>query len=492
MKRLFSMRQALEDKNLFASILDGDSWMAHRVLLIASQGEALTPAEREVFRRLTCREREPDEPVHELWEIVGRRGGKTRACAVASSYFAALCDFTDVLAPGERGVIPIMAATQVQARKALSYLSGIFDPRTGPPLLRKLRTGETADSISLSTRVDIEVRPASWRTIRGITAVAAIADEVAYWRSDYSANPDKEILDAVRPALATTGGPLIVISSPYARKGEVFDAFQRHYGPEGDPTVLVAKAASRVMNPSLSERFVARQYERDPAAASAEFGAEFRSDVEAFVTLEAVQACLLDGCLQERSPSPGTRYTAFVDPSGGGADSMTLAISHRDGDIIVLDAVREEYPGANPDAVVERFCALLKTYGIRSVTGDRYAGSWVPERFRQHGVTYVASELSKSDIYRDFLPVLNSQRVRLLNVAKLEKQLVSLERRTSRGTGRDIIDHPQMKGAHDDVANAVAGAVIHAESASKPLIVTAAQAAAFRVPRHGRHAPIPY
>lgn len=204
---------------------------------------------------------------------------------------------------------------------------------------------------------------------------------------------------------------------------------------------------------------------------------------------------MLDGSLQERAPSSGTRYTAFVDPSGGGADSMTLAIAHRDGDVIVLDVVREEYPGTNPDAVVERFCGLLKSYGIRSVTGDRYAGSWVPERFKQHGVSYVASERSKTDIYRDFLPVLNSQRVRLLNVPKLEKQLVSLERRTSRGTGRDTIDHPQMKGAHDDVANAVAGAIVNAESASKPLIITAEMLAWSRQkgpPRTGRYAPSRY
>src|SRR4051794_19786408 len=108
MKRLFTMRQALEDQNLFAKIFAGDSWAHWRALLIASQGEPLKPAERDLFRQITGREREPDEPVHELWTIVGRRGGKTRACAVAASYFAALCDFRDVLAPGERGVIPIM------------------------------------------------------------------------------------------------------------------------------------------------------------------------------------------------------------------------------------------------------------------------------------------------------------------------------------------------------------------------------------------------
>jgi hypothetical protein len=46
--------------------------------------------------------------------------------------------------------------------------------------------------------------------------------------------------------------------------------------------------------------------------------------------------------------------------------------------------------------------------------------------------------------------------VDLLEDARLFAQIVGLERRTARG-GRDSIDH--APGAHDDVANAVAGVV---------------------------------
>ena len=64
-----------------------------------------------------------------------------------------------------------------------------------------------------------------------VTVVAIVADEVAFWRSEYSLNPDKEILDAARPSLATTGGPLIAISSPYGKRGELWNAFRRDFGP---------------------------------------------------------------------------------------------------------------------------------------------------------------------------------------------------------------------------------------------------------------------
>ncbi|MBO0906534.1 hypothetical protein [Jiella sonneratiae] len=317
-------------------------------------------------------------------------------------------------------------------------------------------TNKTAETISLSTGVDLEVRSASYRTARGITAVAAIGDEAAFWRSDNSANPDTEILNAIRPALATTGGPLIVISSPYARRGEVYTTWKRHYGPAGDPLILVAQAPSRILNPSLPQKVVDRALERDEASARAEYLAEFRSDIEAFVTREVVEACVANGVF-ERRYAGDVEYSAFVDPSGGSADSMTLAIGHSRDGTAVVDAIRERKPPFSPEAVVADFCNLLKAYGIRTVTGDRYGGEWCREPFRKHGIEYRLADKPRSDLYRDMLPLLNSGKVDLLDNDRLVTQIVNLERRVARG-GRESIDHPP--GGHDDIANAVAGVLV--------------------------------
>jgi hypothetical protein len=90
-----------------------------------------------------------------------------------------------------------------------------------PAVRHRIDAPFTADTISLKNRVDIQIRAASHRTIRGITAIAAIAEECSFWQSDESNNPDFEILHAVRPALATTGGMLFAIGSPHARRGEM-------------------------------------------------------------------------------------------------------------------------------------------------------------------------------------------------------------------------------------------------------------------------------
>jgi hypothetical protein len=153
---------------------------------------------------------------------------------------------------------------------------------------------------------------------------------------------------------------------------------------------------------------------------------------------------------------PGVTHSAFVDPSGGSADGMTLAIGHQEDDVAVLDAIRERRPPFSPEDVVLEFAELLKAYGVTQVQGDRYSGEWTRERFNHHGIRYELAEKPKSDLYRDLLPAINSRKVDLLEDARLIAQIVGLERRTARG-GKDSIDH--APGAHDDLANSVAGVV---------------------------------
>ena len=208
------------------------------------------------------------------------------------------------------------------------------------------------------------------------------------------------------------------------------------------------------MNPTIDPRIIADAYDRDPAWAAAEFGAEFRSDLETFVRREVVEACVMEG-VHELPPAYNTHYNAFVDPSGGSADSMTLGIAHRAGNKAVLDVLREVRPPFSPESVVEEFAAVCKAYRVSRVTGDRYGGEWPREQFQKRQITYVLAEQSKSELYSAFLPLLNSHRVELLDHSLAINQLCSLERRTGRGTGRDIIDHPPK--AHDDLANSLAG-----------------------------------
>jgi hypothetical protein len=444
-----SLRKALADLRLLGA-LSGESWQPWRALLIGAMGEELTDGEREIFRKLTGREHEPGQRIEELICVIGRRGGKSRAMATLACYLAGLCDHN--LAPGERGVALLVAPDQRQAKIALDYATAAFE---GSPILRQLIANRTQDELELTNGIAIEVRAASFRRLRGPTYVAVIADEAAFWIADeWSSNPDVEILNAVRPGLATTRGPLIIASSPYARRGVLFECFKRYYGADGDPLILVAKGTSRELNPGLPQTVVDRALERDRMSAAAEYLAEFRADIEGYVRFEVVQACL--GDYFEAAPASGCHYSCFVDPSGGSADSFTLAIAHKDSDKrVVVDAVREVRPPFSPENVIMDCAALCKQYRVTRVTGDRYAGEFPRELFRKYGgIGYKLTTKTKSDLFRDLLPLLNSGRVVLPKSERLVNQLCGLERRVSRA-GKDSIDHGL--GGHDDLANAVAG-----------------------------------
>jgi hypothetical protein len=465
MKPRFTMRRALDDPLLLGSVLAGDSWNTWRTMLIATMGEQLTDDERAIFARFTGREREPGAPIEEGAFIIGRRGGKDRAISVLVTYLASCCSYDDVLSRGEKGLVLCLSADQRQGRITLDHIAANFEQS---PILAQLVTSRTTDAIELSNKVIVEVRAASYRRLRGITAVAIVASEIAFWHDDEtSSNPAEEILAAVRPALSTTGGPLLMISTPYRKAGTLWDIYDRHYGANGSPSILVAKGTTTDFNPTFPQAVIDRAIERDAALNSAEYLVEWRSDLEAYVSREVVRSCV-DDDIFERAPEDHARYFGFVDPAGGsGTDSMTLAIAHRQQDnIIVLDCLREWRPPFNPVDIVSEAVQVCQNYRVGRLYGDRFAGEWCRLPFREAGVGYEISAQSKTDLYINSLPLLNAGRVRLLDHQRLIGQLISLERTTTRGTGRDVVDHP--RGAHDDVANAAVGVISRAKHGGYP------------------------
>lgn len=191
----------------------------------------------------------------------------------------------------------------------------------------------------------------------------------------------------------------------------------------------------------------------DPASARAEWLAEFRGDISTFLDAEIVAGCTRSKPL-EIPPSQSFRYSAFVDPSGGGADEFSLAIGHKEQETVVVDCLRGRR--GSPAVVVAEYADVLRRYGVGEVSGDKYAGAWPGDEFRRHGIRYHASSKDRSGLYMELLAALNSERVQLPPDAKLARQLAALERRTG-PSGKDSIDHPP--NGHDDLANAAAGLV---------------------------------
>ena len=369
MNKLVTMREALRDRHLLGDALPGDSWSAWRTLLIAAAGEALTDDERQTFKALTGRDREPGAMIETLLVVAGRRSGKTKAMAVLSIYLATLCDWSGDLSLGERGLALFMAPTERQAGVAHRYAEAIVDH---VPLLQGLIENRTANALALKRSIDLETQPASWRFSRGFTSVSIALDECAFlYCSDEAANSDTELLIVLRPSLSTTNGPMLLTSSPSNMEGVVYRLWKRHHGAQGDPRCLVVQADSRTLNPCLRADVVSRAYEEDAVAAEAEFGGQFRQPVTAYLDRAMVEKAIDTG-VTGRTKLPGVQYRAHVDVAGGtGSDSFCAAIGHnmRDAgrDIVVVDALFEARPPFDPDIVTAQAATLLRQWAVSDV-----------------------------------------------------------------------------------------------------------------------------
>lgn len=438
---------------------NNDKWWAWHVFVKVMFGQVLAPAELEFYQTCTGLDASTG-PHREAWLPVGRRGGKSATLAMIAVYIACCHDWSKYLLPGQFGYVNLLSDSRAHAGEIMNYIKGVFaHPKLAPLVLRPL--GET---IELQGMVRIQVVTASISAVRSYTAVAALLDEIAFWKPDEeSANPDAEILRALRPSMATIPGSILLCaSSRYARKGVLWDAYRDYYAkPEGP---LVWSASTVMMHPAIDREYLEGERLRDPVAFPSEYELEWRAGLAEFISRERVEALVVPDRF-ELPYVPGIRYFGFVDASGGsGEDSMTLGIAHRDPKTGkgILDALRERVPRPHfdPEQVVAHdHVPLLKQYRVQSVTGDRYAANWCSSQYRKRGIGYNESEMTASDYYRESLPLLNGGRVELLDDKKLIGQICNLERTVSK-LGKDTITHPPRQ--HDDLANVGLAALVMA------------------------------
>jgi len=287
--------EAIEDPRFFRPLFrDISTWRGWIVFLKSVFGIPISDAvELGVYESCTGLSSPKNIRAREVYCIAGRRSGKSWISSIIAVYLACFKDWRPFLSPGERGMIFVVACDKLQSSVIKQYISGILHSNRG---FEKMIIGETAERIDLINNITIMVKTASYRSIRGFTLLCAILEELAFWRSDEtSSNPDREILSAVRPALATIPDSLLIgISTPYARSGVLWDQFRSHFG-NADAPYLIWRAPTRAMNPTISQEQIDEALHEDVVAARAEWQAEFREDLESYLSVEMIERAVIPG-----------------------------------------------------------------------------------------------------------------------------------------------------------------------------------------------------
>lgn len=458
MKAPITFLDALNDPRLLGTWTKGMDLSAWRVFHAALDGLEQDPASKGLFMRCTGRLNFPSARAVEAYAAVGRRGGKSANAALRAVYECAIrTTWQQYLAPGQVAIFPIISVDRQAAQEIFRYVSGILH---STPLLRGMIESEEKEQIVLKNRSAIQVRVASFRSVRGPSYVGGILDEMAFMRDvETSANPCAEIVAALTPGILP-GGLLLGISSVYGCAGYLWQMSQRHFGQDGD--VLFWRAPTMVMNPTFSREKIERERLKDPAKARREYDSIESEDIMALYSPDAVDAALVER--GDLPYVPGVKYFAFCDPSGGRRDSAALAIAHLEkGGRVIVDAAVERKSPHVPQKVTAEFCEILKAYHLERVTGDRFGGEWPVQQYKAEGIRYELSDRTASELYLAALPLFSGSRLELPKSDRLRGQLVSLLRRTSSG-GRDQVIAGQSDSSHSDLANAVIGASVLASA----------------------------
>jgi hypothetical protein len=448
--RGFDISQALNDPLLLGAALgDIASWKVWLAVLRAAFGLSLDRDQKVIFSSVADGRPPPPVRVAELWCVAGRRSGKSRMAAAIAVYLA-LFGKHKTLARGEIGYVLCLGQTRDQASLVLNYALAFLQ---ASPILKQEIVSTTQDEIRLRRNITIAIHTNSFRSVRGRTLLAVVADEIAYWAADDSANPDVEVYRSVHPSLLASGGMLVAISSPYRKTGLLYQRHRDFYGSDSRE-VLVVQGPSLRFNPTLTAERIDRALRTDPEGNRAEWEASFRTDLAQFLADELIDQAVDHSRPLELPPRRGVKYAGFVDASAGRHGAFTLCVAHREHDRIISDVLRGAKPPFDPQHIVKDFSQLAQDYGLKQVSGDNFSGDWVVSAFAECGLKYVRAAQPKSQLYLECLPLFTRGLIAIPNLPPLLRELRLLERQTHR-SGRDTID--AGKHGTDDYANALCG-----------------------------------
>ena len=462
-----SLTDAMRDPALFGPVFASPSFWPWFVIAKLIDGLPLDQRETDLFRQCTGRTQIPNRRVRRLLALVGRRGGKDRFFSAVAIWRAALAqDWSKIMSIGEQAVVLLLGRDRRQAAILRRYCEGLLRE----PLLAQEVTRSTGEAIEFRNGASLEIATNDASLVRGRSAIAVLGSETCYWKTDETASSsDEEVVSAAEPSMAMIpdGGLLLLGSSVYRKRGYMFRKYKELHGNNAADDICWL-APSATMNPLLPVNVVEKALADDPARARAEYFSEWREDVVDFIPLDVIEDAT-DWRIRERPPQPSLKHVAFTDAAGGtGQDSFSLCIAHRDGDALFVDVIRERKPRFVPAAVVAEYVELLRSYGIREVSGDKFAGGFHADEWKRNGILYKPSERTTSENFLAALPLLLSGRARLLDNETLRRQLAGLERRVS-VMGRESVTHGTEASAHDDVAAAACGALVLASKRKQVL-----------------------
>jgi hypothetical protein len=435
---------------------------AQETLLRAFYGLPLSDAQIEIYKQITTNQSIFEASVEKVEGcfVLGARSGKSTAIASVIALYESICRghiWRRYLNEGEIGYAIITATRQQQSEQVIQAACTRLLENSKAKFMIK---DSLQASLLLANGLCIASAPCNSTAMRGIPIFLLIFDEIAFYRLE-GVKADEAIHSSLRPRQAQfERAKCLKISTPAGKQGLFWDEFSEGFQVAGRLTV---QAATRVMNPLVSQDFIDKEYRRDPDNAAREFGAQFAETVEGFFA-----SCQdkLAACFQFVEDVPYQRnqtYIAGIDQSGlSGHDRFSFSICHRQkegGDRVIQDVLRV-WNTKEADVALEQVKGLCSVYHTTKVYGDAYASGWVSDGLKKVGLEFEVSERA-AVIYSNLKTLVLLGRLSLQDDGNLQKGLFATQAYYGKSNQLSI-GHERTSEGHGDSSDATARAIYYA------------------------------
>jgi len=425
---------------------------AQEVLLRVLYGLPLDRKQVRIYRKLTSNKREFEsgqEKTEAVW-VLGARSGKSLLASIIALYEATRNRWQQYLSKGEFAYIVVIATRQKQAEQIIqANCSRLIE---NSPALRGIVKELYQTELTLTNNMKIISLPCNSTAGRGLPIACFVLDECGHFYTE-GIKADQTIYDSLRPRMAQfPGAKVVLISTPAAKQGLLWNFFEEGFAV---PSRFTAQADTRTVNPGIPKGFIKQEYKRDVDYARREFGAEFAEKIESFFAYEVLQSSFtLVGSLPYKNEFG---YSLGIDQSGlSGRDRFALAISHKEGDRVLVDHV-QAWETKDSDKILVDVGKLTGAYKLNKVSIDRYAKGWVSQALNKLGLE-VEIRPSMAEIYTNLKSLMIAGRLRLPNNPDLKKALQNTQAFYGKNNALSIA-HQRSAAGHADLADAVATSV---------------------------------
>lgn len=430
----------------------------------------------------------PTRPPKELYLVAAIRCAKS-LIAAALAFCRAMTVDLSALGPQEIARVSVVSIDRDKATIVKQHLMGALT-REGS-VLRGYLVHETADRVLLR-REDgrlVELVIAAGRVGGGSLVsrwtIAAIFDEAARMlgKEDGVVNFDDMRKGVIARLGLLPGAQLVVVTSPWAARGPVFDAVEEHHGRPSESLVVV-RATGPMMNPVLwTPEACEAERQRPDGAYETDVLGQFVDPESGFLTSAQVNAATREGPI-ECAPEQGIAYTAAIDPAMVGNAWTLVVVGKRPAESEAEDryfvALARQWQGSRAEPLRARdvfgeIAPTLRRYRVSEVHTDRYASPFIAEAGDYAGLSVRVRDDTRDQEnkqFSDFRLLVLDGRLELAPVPALCADLLLVRKRLlPTGAVRYDPGPVTRDGRHADFAPAVVLAV--ARAADSPSWVSA-------------------